>query len=404
MRLFVPLLNNGNGDIKANFMVCWAEAFSGKDVFICSISDSHAGRAMNKTACSFLDSGCDIWVNIDADILFTKKDIDHLLEGNLPLVYGVYPKKNDACEPCLGTFDVRPEPDETGRAVVRRAGRGFMAVRRELLERMKEENGGPALAYHNHGKTEWEFFPSGVVTGEMSAMPEGQREFLSEDWAFCERARALGVPTILDTRIVLGHEGSKVYRFKETDLCRTDANISSWRDIHGWFDYESFYRDLAGKLPDGSTFVEVGCWLGRSVAAFANFAQEAGKTFDLHAVDTFDGAPASGEQAAILAAHGGDISGAFKRNMERLGVSLTLHHGDSSAAAAGFENETVGAAFIDASHAEADVLRDILAWWPKIKPGGILAGHDYDMIDVRQAVEKSGLTVRQIGRCWEATK
>lgn len=34
--------------------------------------------------------------------------------------------------------------------------------------------------------------------------------------------------------------------------------------------------------------------------------------------------------------------------------------------------------FIDANHTYDHVKADIRAWWPKVKPGGILSGHDYD--------------------------
>ena len=36
-----------------------------------------------------------------------------------------------------------------------------------------------------------------------------------------------------------------------------------------------------------------------------------------------------------------------------------------------------------------DVKKDILAWYPKIKKGGIIAGHDFTTFDgVRQAVDE----------------
>lgn len=167
-----------------------------------SINDSNADRAMNKAACNFLSSDCDLWLNIDADIDFTAEHVRRLIAWELPLVYGIYPKKEEATNPCLSTFEELITRDD-GLMEVKRCGRGFMCVRREVLEKMKDDNGGPAEGYDNHGRPEWDFFHSGVVN----------REWLSEDWRFCDRARALGIPVLVDPRIVLGHEGCKMYRF-----------------------------------------------------------------------------------------------------------------------------------------------------------------------------------------------
>jgi predicted O-methyltransferase YrrM len=46
-------------------------------------------------------------------------------------------------------------------------------------------------------------------------------------------------------------------------------------------------------------------------------------------------------------------------------------------AAKQFENKSVDFVFIDAAHEYEDVQNDIEAWLPKIKTGGIIAGHDY---------------------------
>ena len=45
--------------------------------------------------------------------------------------------------------------------------------------------------------------------------------------------------------------------------------------------------------------------------------------------------------------------------------------------------------FIDASHEYEDVKQDILSWYPKIKKGGYIAGHDYTTFDgVQKAVNE----------------
>lgn len=42
-----------------------------------------------------------------------------------------------------------------------------------------------------------------------------------------------------------------------------------------------------------------------------------------------------------------------------------------------FEEESLDFVYIDGNHEFDYPLRDIEAWWPKVKKGGILAGHDY---------------------------
>lgn len=59
----------------------------------------------------------------------------------------------------------------------------------------------------------------------------------------------------------------------------------------------------------------------------------------------------------------------------------------------------VGFAYIDADHREDSVSRDIETWWPLVRPGGVLAGHDFDdehagvKAAVRKFAEPKGLSV-----------
>lgn len=51
-------------------------------------------------------------------------------------------------------------------------------------------------------------------------------------------------------------------------------------------------------------------------------------------------------------------------------------------------NEQVDAVFIDAWHVYDAVREDIAAWYPKIRPGGLLALHDASMDGVKKAVQE----------------
>lgn len=68
-------------------------------------------------------------------------------------------------------------------------------------------------------------------------------------------------------------------------------------------------------------------------------------------------------------------------------------------------------AFIDGAHYYEAVRDDIATWWPRIAPGGLLAGHDLDhprdqrgIWGVRRAVEefcdREGLALQNRGSCW----
>lgn len=55
--------------------------------------------------------------------------------------------------------------------------------------------------------------------------------------------------------------------------------------------------------------------------------------------------------------------------------------------ASAVDDHSLDFAFIDADHMEATVRKDIEAWRPKIRPGGMLLGHDVHLPSVRRAVE-----------------
>jgi len=170
----------------------------------------------------------------------------------------------------------------------------------------------------------------------------------------------------------------------------------NWQDIDGWFDFENVYDRLVETAPRMGTIVEVGCWMGRSTAYLGEKAAAANKALRVYAVDHFLGNPES-EHMEFMRDHGGSIGlmRTFYRNMSVCGVlgDPVLPLPVSSVEAARiFRNYSLHAVFIDGAHTPEAVADDIYAWWPRIVPGGILAGHDY-VNEVRETVDTVGASL-----------
>jgi hypothetical protein len=411
-KIFLPLCHNGSCDIKATFASCLIPGFSAHNIQLDICGDSHAGRQCQKMANNFLATDATHLLIIDCDIVFSPVHIKRILSHDLPIVAGLYPKKEPTTPPCCCGFNDGTRQVTEDLVEVRRVGRGFILIAREVFERMKEENGGHAKRYHNHGRVEWEFFESGVVTGDMSCYEDDldeqgnpKREWLSEDWFFCERARALGYRILVDTRIALGHEGTFLYEFDMKQLKKMAPE--SWRDIEGWFDFEDVYQRIAKHLAAAPfrSFVEVGAWMGKSIAYMTTVAPHDAL---LCAVDTFKGSPEEDVHKAIIDEHGGDLRKVYDGNLAALGITnrVTTFQNTSLEASAKFAPGTLDAVFIDAAHTFDSVKEDIEAWLPKVKSGGILAGHDYgkQFTGVKLAVDAVLGTVEVMGSCWYFTK
>lgn len=114
--------------------------------------------------------------------------------------------------------------------------------------------------------------------------------------------------------------------------------------------------------------VEVGSYAGESTDYFArHFAT-------MHAVDPW------------LFMH--VIERVFDERMARH-RNVTKWKMRSSEAAGHFADHSLDFVYIDADHHEKYVREDIRLWLPKIRPGGLLAGHDYSPEErgVRRAVD-----------------
>lgn len=183
----------------------------------------------------------------------------------------------------------------------------------------------------------------------------------------------------------------------------------NWRQIDGWFseDDAAVYRAIVANLPASyGVVVEIGSWLGRSTGALIEACENAGKFPHIIVVDTFKGSPSEPEHWYKAQQYGGNVMGAFMDNIAALQSKLNELGRIHVIARPSIEaaNRIVGridAAFIDAEHTFLSLTSDIKAWLPKIRPGGIIAGHDYDWDGVYSAVMASFKEpVHTIARCW----
>jgi hypothetical protein len=80
----------------------------------------------------------------------------------------------------------------------------------------------------------------------------------------------------------------------------------------------------------------------------------------------------------------------------------------STVAASWVANRSLAFVFLDGDHEESAVLRDIQAWQPKVAPGGIIAGHDYNPFSewgaggTSASQEVSPRLVSPVGGIWRA--
>jgi predicted O-methyltransferase YrrM len=162
-----------------------------------------------------------------------------------------------------------------------------------------------------------------------------------------------------------------------------------YESIPGWFNFQDIYKEQVERARDGAVFVEVGSWLGRSTAYMAVEIANSGKQISFFAVDTWRGSPAEQYQA-VVREMGGTAYEAFLENMERGSVRamVTPMVGLSALSARAFNDREVDFVFLDAAHDFHSVRADVRAWLPKVRVGGVIAGHDANCPGLMNAVRE----------------
>lgn len=174
--------------------------------------DALIDRSRGRVATDFLlNSTDDILLFLDDDIVFNPVDIRKLIlecqENDLDILGASYVTKTDngSTFTFMAIENVQDIPfgKSGGIAEVRMFATGCMAIKRRVLQKMADS--GTAHLCNNQTINFYPFFMP------MEKVINNCWNYLSEDWAFCERARELGFKCWIDTTIKLGHIGPRIY-------------------------------------------------------------------------------------------------------------------------------------------------------------------------------------------------
>lgn len=177
-----------------------------------------------------------------------------------------------------------------------------------------------------------------------------------------------------------------------------------FQTIDGWFDFEEVYRRMVHEAPPEAHFVEVGAFLGKSTSFMAVEISNSRKDIRFDVVDTWEGSiehqeGAEHERKAVLE---GTLFDNFKRNMKPVAHIITPVRAPSVEAAKRYRDASLDFVFLDAAHDYDNVKADITAWRSKVKSGGYLGGHDYQLIfpGVMKAVQEEFPQHQTYGFTW----
>jgi SAM-dependent methyltransferase len=193
-----------------------------------------------------------------------------------------------------------------------------------------------------------------------------------EDWFVSRLFHELGLKVGCTRAVELGHRGAALFGntnpWGTNDFDREYLSASTVaaperfpHDVPGWLT-EAEGAELA-RLAAGRDVVEVGSYCGRSTVCLARAANH------VTAVDTFDGTGT---------ATPGDTFRAFARNVAKYGLSAKVSPVRGASAEVLPDLPAVfDLAFIDGSHDRDSVRTDAALAAAVLRPGGLLAFHDY---------------------------
>lgn len=158
------------------------------------------------------------------------------------------------------------------------------------------------------------------------------------------------------------------------------------RSIQGWGAFHELYAEIIAAAAPGAVLVEIGCWKGKSAAFAGVEIINSKKPIRFFTVDHFKGS--TPKHHAMPEVAGGNLEAIARGNLARVSEVVTVLAMSSVEAARTFADASVDFLFVDGTHDYDSVKADLLAWRPKMKAGGIVAGDDANWRGVKEAARE----------------
>ena len=183
-----------------------------------------------------------------------------------------------------------------------------------------------------------------------------------------------------------------------------------WQNIDGFFTpyHMEYYKLISNYFIKRNVhgdaqihLVEIGSFKGRSSSFMAVEIANSGKNIRFDCVDIWkvyrEHQPGeTGEIKEVIE----DTFEAFLNNMKPVTGFFQTVRMPSVDAAATYADNSLDWVFIDAEHDYESVKKDIIAWYPKVKIGGMIGGHDFHYQSVIDAVSELLPDATGMFGCW----
>lgn len=152
------------------------------------------------------------------------------------------------------------------------------------------------------------------------------------------------------------------------------------------------FQKFIDQAVGGETIVEVGVFVGGNLCRVAKMIEQSEKYIKLYGIDnfSFENISSTAFNNAELNNNQNDFYNCLITNIQKCDINIDIEiiNADSIEASKFFNDNNIDLLFLDGNHLYEYCIKEIPAWFPKVKSNGFLVGHDWSCDGVQRAVKE----------------